>query len=99
MPTRGRHMIDARSTHHRHTGRPLRCAAQPCLPARRERVCAARTRCAPPRAAAAQYRRPTADARAIDLSPVETAADPVYRVRLLTRGSCNALGQTIVRSG
>ncbi|KGC40290.1 hypothetical protein DO73_4972 [Burkholderia pseudomallei] len=51
------------------------------------------------RAAAAQYRRPTADARAIDPSPVETAADPVYRVRLLTRGSCNALGQTIVRSG
>ncbi|KGX52169.1 hypothetical protein Y025_4960 [Burkholderia pseudomallei TSV32] len=42
-------MIGARSTHHRHTGRPLRCAAQPCLPARRERVCAARTRCAPPR--------------------------------------------------
>jgi len=26
--------------------------------------------------------------------PVETAAKPVYRVPLLTRGSCNAFGQT-----
>ena len=31
---------------------------------------------------------------AADPLPVETAAKPVYRVPLLTRGSCNALGQT-----